>query len=64
MVEGGRIIRGTIDCVVQKDDGSLLVVELKTGRRREADERQLELYVRAVSALGGGGSVSGLLLYV
>jgi RecB family exonuclease len=65
MAEGALVFRGTIDCVVQKDDGSLLVVELKTGRPREAHERQLELYVRAVRLLHGtAGRVSGLLLYV
>jgi hypothetical protein len=58
------IVRGTIDCVVRKAGGELLVVELKTGRRRTAHERQLDLYVRAARALHPGSIVSGVLLYV
>jgi RecB family exonuclease len=59
-----RIVRGTIDCVVEKEDGGLLVVELKTGRAHAAHDRQLALYVRATARLRGEGPVSGVLLYV
>jgi RecB family endonuclease NucS len=59
-----RIVRGTIDCLVQKDDG-LMVLELKTGRARPTHQLQLELYVRAARQLHGNGvPVSGLLLYL
>jgi ATP-dependent helicase/nuclease subunit A len=58
------IVRGTIDCLVQKDDG-LLVLELKTGRALSLHQRQLDLYVRAARELHGDEvPVSGLLLYL
>jgi ATP-dependent exoDNAse (exonuclease V) beta subunit len=60
-----RIVRGTIDCVVEKDDEGLLVVELKTGRGHPAHQRQLELYVRAARTLRGHTrAVSGALIYL
>jgi ATP-dependent helicase/nuclease subunit A len=62
---GDRIVRGTIDCVVEKEDDRVLVVELKTGRAHAAHQRQLALYVRAAERLRAGASaVSGLLLYL
>jgi ATP-dependent helicase/nuclease subunit A len=58
------IVRGTIDCLVQKDDG-VVVLELKTGRARPGHRLQLELYVRAArQLLGNTVPVSGLLLYL
>ena len=39
----------SIACI-RRDDGSILVVEFKTGRRRASHERQLELYVSAAQA--------------
>jgi len=64
LAETAGIVRGTIDCLVQKDDG-LLVLELKTGRARSVHQRQLDLYVRAARGLHGDEvPVSGLLLYL
>ena len=64
LVDPAGIVRGTIDCLVQKDDG-LLVLELKTGRAHSLHQRQLDLYVRAARQLHGDEvPVSGLLLYL
>ena len=58
------IVRGTIDCLVQKADG-VVVLELKTGGARSGHRLQLELYVRAArQLLGNSVPVSGLLLYL
>jgi len=58
------IVRGTIDCLVQKADG-VAVLELKTGRARSGHRLQLELYLRAArQLLGNSVPVSGLLLYL
>jgi ATP-dependent exoDNAse (exonuclease V) beta subunit len=64
--EGGaaRIVRGTIDCLVRKSNGTLLVVELKTGRRQPAHDDQLAIYVRAARALYPDTPVEGVVLYV
>ncbi len=57
------ILRGTIDCLVQKPDGTVTVVEFKTGARRTIHERQLSIYVRAAAALFPSSRVEGLLIY-
>ncbi len=57
------IVRGTIDCLVQRPDGSVLVVELKTGARRPEHEGQLAAYVAAARALFPASPVEGILVY-
>jgi ATP-dependent helicase/nuclease subunit A len=57
------ILRGTIDCLVLRPDGSVLVVELKTGGRQPEHDRQLAAYVAAAGALFPGARVEGILLY-
>ncbi|MBW8712908.1 MAG: PD-(D/E)XK nuclease family protein [Acidobacteria bacterium] len=61
---GAVILRGTIDCVVQRDDGSFVILEFKTGRPSPSHQRQLDLYVEAVTALFPGAVVTGRLVYV
>jgi ATP-dependent exoDNAse (exonuclease V) beta subunit len=60
---GAVILRGTIDCVIQKDDGSFVILEFKTGRPSPSHQRQLDLYVEAVTALFPGAVVTGELVY-
>jgi ATP-dependent exoDNAse (exonuclease V) beta subunit len=48
--EEGRIIRGTIDCLIRQADGTLRILEFKTGRQRDEHARQAEIYRRAVAA--------------
>jgi len=59
----GRILRGTIDCLVQSYDGSVIVIEFKTGKPRPSHERQLSIYVRAAQRMFPGTPVSGRLIY-
>jgi ATP-dependent helicase/nuclease subunit A len=47
----GRIIRGAIDCLIRHDDGSIHILEFKTGRRRAEHRRQAEIYRRAAEAI-------------
>ena len=47
-----------------KADGRLVVLELKTGVRRAAHQRQLEIYVAAAEALHPGAAVEGRVIYV
>ena len=64
LTPGGRtVLRGRIDLLVVRDDGSVVVVEFKTGRRRPEHERQLEIYVGAARALFPGRAVEGCLVY-
>jgi ATP-dependent helicase/nuclease subunit A len=62
---GGRsiVLRGTIDCLIQRNDGSILVVEFKTGRRRAVHEQQLAVYVAAARSLFPESSVEGQIIY-
>jgi ATP-dependent helicase/nuclease subunit A len=60
---GRQIIRGSIDCLIRQPDGSIRVLEFKTGRRREEHERQAELYRRAASAIFGDLAVAVDILY-
>jgi ATP-dependent helicase/nuclease subunit A len=57
-----RAVRGVIDCLVRTAEGTLRVVEIKTGRRAPWHEQQVRLYVRAAQALAPGAEVSGVLL--
>jgi ATP-dependent helicase/nuclease subunit A len=57
------VLRGTIDCLIQKDDGSIVILEFKTGRPRVSHQRQLDLYIEAARALFPGVAVEGRLVY-
>ena len=59
-----RIVRGTIDCLVQKADGDVAVLEFKTGRRRPEHEAQTAVYEQAAASLFPGRRVVTQLLYV
>jgi ATP-dependent exoDNAse (exonuclease V) beta subunit len=59
----GRVVRGTIDCLVRRADGDIAVFEFKTGRRRPEHEAQTALYAEAARALFPGSRVITQLLY-
>lgn len=60
--EGGTTIRAIVDALVRHADGTVTVVELKSGVARDADERQLALYVEAIRRLAPGVSVRGRIV--
>jgi ATP-dependent exoDNAse (exonuclease V) beta subunit len=57
------VIRGSIDCLVRRPDGRVVVLEIKTGQRRSWHARQLDLYVRAARVLFPEAEVAGRLIY-
>ena len=57
------VLRGTIDCLVVGPDGTVVVVEFKTGRPRVSHQQQLDIYVDAARLLFPGASVSSQLIY-
>jgi len=63
MRERGDVLRGTIDCVVRRGDGSVFVLEFKTGRPRPEHRVQLGLYKRAAEHIFAGSRVEALLVY-
>ena len=69
------LVRGTIDCLVRHGADRIRVVEFKTGRPRDAHQRQLEFYVEAVRAMelprpaddsapSADSEVTGVLIYL
>jgi ATP-dependent helicase/nuclease subunit A len=60
---GGAVIRGTIDCLAIGADGSVTVLEYKTGGPRPVHQAQLDLYLRAARSLFPGARVEGRLVY-
>ena len=63
MRDNGRVLRGTIDCVIRRRDGSVFVLEFKTGRPRPEHRIQLGLYKRAAEHIFAGSRVEALLVY-
>jgi len=59
----GRVIRGTIDCLVRDAHGDVVLLEFKTGRRRPEHEAQTALYERAAASLFPGNRVLTQLVY-
>jgi ATP-dependent helicase/nuclease subunit A len=62
MVQGGLILRGVIDSLVEHADG-VTVVEIKTGRTRPEHQRQLDVYRAAAEMLFPGRAIRGVLVY-
>jgi ATP-dependent exoDNAse (exonuclease V) beta subunit len=57
------LVRGSIDCLVVHQDGSIRVLEFKTGAPRPEHARQLDLYMGAVRHAFPGAAVTGELVY-
>jgi ATP-dependent helicase/nuclease subunit A len=57
------ILRGTFDCLVRRPDGSVTILELKTGRPAAGHEQQLTIYLAAARALFPDSAVDGKLVY-
>jgi ATP-dependent exoDNAse (exonuclease V) beta subunit len=57
------LVRGTIDCLLRRPDGTLVVLEFKTGRARGEHAAQAELYRSAVQALAPGTPVEVRVVY-
>jgi ATP-dependent helicase/nuclease subunit A len=63
LAQDGRIIRGTIDCLVV-GEAAATVLEFKTGRPRPEHQRQLALYETAVRAIYPSIRVEARLIYL
>ena len=59
----GQIIRGAIDCLIRQEDGSIRILEFKTGQRRDEHQRQAEIYRRAAEAIFADTVVAVDVLY-
>jgi RecB family exonuclease len=63
LMQDGQVLRGTIDCLIRRPDGALVVVEVKTGPPRPEHERQLQAYLGAIRALGPAIRATGCLIH-
>jgi ATP-dependent exoDNAse (exonuclease V) beta subunit len=63
MAMDGRIVRGTIDCVVETAPGAFTVLEFKTGRERLEDRQQVQLYLEALRRLFDSASIDARVVY-
>ena len=61
--EPGVIVRGSIDCLVVQPDGTVRVLEFKTGVPRPEHAYQLDIYLEAARHAFPGATVTGELVY-
>jgi ATP-dependent helicase/nuclease subunit A len=59
----GRIVRGSIDCVVETAPGAFTLLEFKTGRERLEDRQQVQLYLQALRQLFPAASIAARVVY-
>jgi ATP-dependent exoDNAse (exonuclease V) beta subunit len=59
----GHIVRGAIDCLIRTAPDRITVLEFKTGRRRDEDRVQVDLYRRAAERLFPGAAIDARLVY-
>ena len=57
------LVRGAVDCLVERPDGRLVVLEFKTGRPRAWHEAQAALYVAALERALGTKAISAQIVY-
>jgi ATP-dependent helicase/nuclease subunit A len=63
LLDGERLVRGTIDCLVVDELGQLTILEFKTGRPRPEHQSQAELYRQAAEAIFPGLRVVATVVY-
>jgi ATP-dependent exoDNAse (exonuclease V) beta subunit len=59
----GRIVRGTIDCLVETGPGAFTLLEFKTGRERPEDRQQVQLYLQALRQVFSGAVIEARVVY-
>ena len=59
----GRIVRGTIDCLIASGD-RVTILEFKTGRPRQEHQAQIDIYHAAARLLFPGLEVESRLVYM
>ena len=64
MADEGVVVRGAIDCLIRKSDGSIVVLEFKCGAPQRLHQIQLDLYVRAAGSMFPDAPVEGRLVYL
>ncbi len=63
MTRDGRVLRGTVDCLVECAPRQFTILEFKTGRPRPEHRAQLDLYVQAMKQAFPGTAIDARLIY-
>jgi ATP-dependent helicase/nuclease subunit A len=58
-----RVLRGTIDCLVRRPDGTIVVIEFKTGVPSPSHRAQLDIYLDAARGMFPGCAIEGRIVY-
>jgi RecB family exonuclease len=59
----GVVLRGSIDCLIVHPDGSIRVLEFKTGAPQPEHRAQIETYLAAARSFFPAADVTGELVY-
>ena len=59
----GRLLRGTIDCLIRTEPDRITLLEFKTGRSRDDHRLQLDIYRHAAARLFPGAAIDAMLVY-
>jgi ATP-dependent helicase/nuclease subunit A len=63
MTIDGRILRGTVDCLVETAPGRFTILEFKTGRKRPEHQAQVDLYLYAMRQVFPDSLIDAQLIY-
>jgi ATP-dependent helicase/nuclease subunit A len=63
MTIDGRILRGTVDCLVETAPGRFTILEFKTGRKRPEHQAQVDLYLYAMRQVFPDSLIDARLIY-
>jgi ATP-dependent exoDNAse (exonuclease V) beta subunit len=63
MTIDGRILRGTVDCLVETAPGRFTILEFKTGRKRPEHQAQVDLYLDAMRQVFPDSLIDARLIY-
>jgi hypothetical protein len=63
LVSGGRVLRGTIDCLLRVAPDRVVVLEFKTSRPRAGHEMQTALYRDAAQTIFPDATVESRIVY-
>jgi ATP-dependent helicase/nuclease subunit A len=59
----GRVVRGTVDCLIETAANRFTVLEFKTGRPRPEHRAQLEIYLTAMRQAFPAAAIDARLIY-
>jgi len=59
----GRIVRGTVDCLIESASGVFTLLEFKSGRERPEHRQQVQMYLQALRQVFPGAVMDAWVVY-